>query len=180
VRFLLAPLAAAADETADATTAALAAAGHAVTTLDAAALRDEVRKLADPTATTSHARTYLVGFGMDAANAVLSIRDPDTFRTGQDDLQTLLRNGPAYGIHLLGWWRGLTRLSDDIGGSTNRDDVACLVALNVTGGELALYLGEAEVPYQPRSNRALLIDRHDQRTTLIVPFVRPGHPLEDA
>jgi hypothetical protein len=177
-RFLVAPLVAAADDTADATSAALTAAGHTVTTLDAAALRDEVRKLADITATSQHSRTYLVVFGVDAAGAVLSVRDPDTFRSGQDDLQALLRNGPAYGTHLLGWWRGLRRLSDDIGGSGNREDIACMVALNVPAGELALYLGETELPYRPRANRALLIDRHDQRTTLIVPFVRPGHQWE--
>jgi hypothetical protein len=180
VRFLVAPLVAAADEVADETIGALRAAGHTVTSLDAAALRDEVRKTADPTAITQHARTYLVVFGVDAASAVLGVRDPDTFRSGLDDLQTLLRNGPAYGVHLLGWWRGLRRLADDIGGTSNRDDVSCLVALNIPGGELGLYLGQHDLAYDPRPNRALLVDRHDQRSTLLVPFVRPGRVVEEA
>jgi len=177
--FLIAPLVPAAGEVADHTIHTMATAGHQVTTLDARSLRDELRKLADPTATHPQGRTYLVVFGVDAASPVLASRDPDTFRAGHDDLQTVLRNGPAYGIHLLGWWRGLRRLADDLGGAGNRDDIACLVALNVPGSELGLYLGEHDLAYEPRPNRALLVDRHDQRTTLIVPFVRPGHLIEE-
>jgi hypothetical protein len=180
VRFLLAPLVDIADEVADHAIAALRAGGHEVAVLDAAGLRDALRKLADPaSAATAHTRTYLSLFGVDAAGAVLSVRDPDSFRTGLDDLQTVLRTGPAYGIHLLGWWRGLRRLSDDIGGSQNRDDAACLVALNVPGAELGSYLGEVNLPYEPRPNRALLVDRHDQRRTLIVPFSHPDRITEE-
>jgi hypothetical protein len=179
-RFLVAPLVAAADEVADEAIAALKAAGHAVTPMDPPALRDELRKLADTTVSTSHSRTYLVIFGVDAASAVLSARDPDSFRSGLDDLQSVLRNGPAYGTHVLGWWRGLRRLADDIGGTSNREDVSCLVALNVPGGELGLYLGQHDLAYQPRPNRALLVDRNDQRATLMVPFVRPGRIVEEA
>ncbi|MDG4832046.1 FtsK/SpoIIIE domain-containing protein [Solwaraspora sp. WMMD1047] len=178
VAFLLAPLVAGADQVADETAETLAAAGHPVTRLDAQTLRDEIRKLAEPAGRQSTDRTYLVVFGMDAASGVLGITDA-SFRSGLDDLRTMLRQGPAYGVHLLGWWRGLSRLSDDIGGSFKRDDVACLVALNVTGAELGSYLGTQELPYAPRANRALLIDRHDQRTRLIVPFVRPGHEFDE-
>nr|MDT0662944.1 FtsK/SpoIIIE domain-containing protein [Micromonospora sp. DSM 115978] len=177
-RFLLAPLVASADEVADETAEAVAAAGHPVTRLDAAGLRDEIRKLADPSAQHATDRTYLVVFGMEGASGVLGLTD-ESFRSGLDDLRALLRQGPAYGTHLLGWWRGLSRLSDDVGGSFKRDDVACLVALNVTGVELGSYLGTQELPYTPRSNRALLVDRHDQRTRLIVPFVRPGHEIDE-
>ncbi|MFC4020227.1 FtsK/SpoIIIE domain-containing protein [Micromonospora sp. GCM10011542] len=120
-------------------------------------------------------RTYLVVFGMDAAAPVLGAVDPVTFRSGLDDLRTLLRQGPGRGVHLLGWWRGLRRLADDLGGTQNRDDVACLVALNVPGSELALHLGVHDLAYTPRPDRALLVDRHDQRTRLIVPFARDGH-----
>jgi hypothetical protein len=176
-RFLLAPLVGAADEVADATADALAAAGHPVTRLEAAALRDEVRKLAEP-ATQPVDRTYLVVFGMDGASGILAAKDQN-YRSGLDDLQVLLRQGPAYGIHLLGWWRGLRRLADDLGGAHNKDDIACLVALNVPGGELGMYLGTHDLAYTPRPNRALLVDRHDQRTRLIVPFVRPGYELDE-
>ncbi|SCL15853.1 FtsK/SpoIIIE family protein [Micromonospora nigra] len=200
-RFLLAPLVAAADPAVDDTVAALVAAGHPVERLDAHALRDRVVELAapapgsnaapgaaaDPNAATGpsaatgpagaagSARTYLVVFGMDAAAAVLAAADPVTFRAAHEDLRALLRQGPGRGVHLLGWWRGLRRLADDIGGTQNRDDVACLVALNVTGAELGLHLGVHDLAYQPRADRALLVDRHDQRVRLIVPFTRDGH-----
>lgn len=177
-RFLVAPLVAAADDAADETVDDLVAAGHPVTRLDPAALRDEIRKLADTSVPTPTARTYLVAFGMDGASAVLAARD-ENFRSGLDDLQTLLRQGPGYGVHLLGWWRGLRRLADDLGGAHNRDDVACLVALNVSGAELGSYLGIQDLPYTPRPNRALLIDRHDQRVRLIVPYVRDGYELDE-
>lgn len=170
-RFVVAPLVAAADEVAAETVTQLGAAGHPVTTVDVAALRDELRRLASAPADV---RTFLVVFGVDGASAALGLRDTDTFRTGLDDLQAVLRQGPAYGLHLLGWWRGLRRLTDDIGGSSNREDMACLVALNVPGNELGLFLGRHDLAYDPRPNRALLIDRHDQRRQLIVPFLRPG------
>ncbi|MFC3500373.1 FtsK/SpoIIIE domain-containing protein [Micromonospora krabiensis] len=200
-RFLLAPLVAAADEVVDETEAVLIAAGHTVERLDAASLRARIATLAtpgtgapspDPTVTdgsppdaaiapagpTSPAgRTFLVGFGMDAASTVLGAPDPQTFRSGLDDLRALLHQGPGHGVHLLGWWRGLRRLADDLGGPQNRDDVACLVALNVPGSELGLHLGVHDLAYTPRPDRALLVDRHDQRTRLIVPFARDAHEL---
>ncbi|MEV5765847.1 FtsK/SpoIIIE domain-containing protein [Micromonospora sp. NPDC052213] len=200
-RFLIAPLVAAAEPAADDTTATLVAAGHAVDRLDTAGLRRHVATLAAglsaPTTPSGSAattpsgpvaparpeggaapdtgRTYLVVFGMDAASAALAATDPETFRSGHDDLGALLRQGPARGVHLLGWWRGLRRLADDLGGAHNRDDVACLVALNVPGADLGLHLGVHDLAYAPRPDRALLVDRHDQRTRLIVPFARDGH-----
>ncbi|RKR87129.1 FtsK/SpoIIIE family protein [Micromonospora pisi] len=176
-RFLLAPLVAAADEVGDATEQTLLAAGHPVTRLDPMALREEIRKLAEPVAQPTE-RTYLVVFGMDAASGVLAAKDQN-YRSGLDDLQQVLRQGPAYGVHLLGWWRGLRRLADDIGGAHNKDDIACLVALNVPGPELGMYLGMHDLAYTPRANRALLVDRHDQRSKLIVPYVRPGYELDE-
>ncbi|GAB3810875.1 FtsK/SpoIIIE domain-containing protein [Micromonospora zhanjiangensis] len=179
-RFLIAPLVATADDVADATVTALRAAGHPVDHLDAPALRRHIGDLATPpTDTPPTGRTYLVVFGVDAAGATLGLSDPATFRSGLDDLRTLLRQGPGYGVHLLGWWRGLRRLSDDLGGTQNRDDVACLIALNVPGGELGLHLGVHDLAYTPRANRALLVDRHDHRTRLIVPYVLPGREFDE-
>ncbi|MFY1616706.1 FtsK/SpoIIIE domain-containing protein [Micromonospora sp. WMMD736] len=174
VRFQLASLVTATDSVASETAATLRAAGHPVHRLDAAGLRDRIAALAAEPA----GREYLVVFGMDAAAPVLGASDPVTFRSGLDDLRAVLRQGPAQGVHLLGWWRGLRRLSDDLGGTQNRDDVACLVALNVPGAELALHLGVHDLAYTPRADRALLVDRHDQRTRLIVPFARDGHELD--
>ncbi|MFI5925306.1 FtsK/SpoIIIE domain-containing protein [Micromonospora sp. NPDC051543] len=174
VRFQVASLVTAADPVAAETEATLRAAGHPVHRLDVAGLRDRIAALAAEPA----GREYLVVFGMDAAAPVLGAADPVTFRSGLDDLRAVLRQGPAQGVHLLGWWRGLRRLSDDLGGTQNRDDVACLVALNVPGAELALHLGVHDLAYTPRADRALLVDRHDQRTRLIVPFARDGHELD--
>ncbi|MDG4814423.1 FtsK/SpoIIIE domain-containing protein [Micromonospora sp. WMMD956] len=176
-RFLLAGLVAAADPVVDGLAAALAAAGHPVQRLDPAALRDRIAALA--AARPAGGRTYLVVFGADAASAALAGTDPTTFRSGLDDLRALLREGPGHGVHLLGWWRGLRRLADDLGGTHHRDDVACLVALNVPGAELGLHLGEHDLAYTPRPDRALLVDRHDQRTRLIVPFTGPGHEIDE-
>ncbi|MFU8854261.1 FtsK/SpoIIIE domain-containing protein [Micromonospora sp. SL1-18] len=172
-RFLLAPLAPGTTDGADDLAMSLAAAGHPVRRLDTPALRAQLAELG--TGPAPHdGRTYLVVFGADAASGALAAADPDTFRSGHDDLRAVLRQGPAHGVHLLGWWRGLRRLGEDLGGTQNRDDVACLVALNVPGADLGLHLGVHDLDYTPRDGRALLVDRHDQRTSLIVPFVGDG------
>jgi hypothetical protein len=49
----------------------------------------------------------------------------------------------------------------------------------VPAAELGLHLGVPDLRYTPRANRGLLVDRHDQRTALIVPFVRPGRVVEE-
>jgi hypothetical protein len=76
------------------------------------------------------------------------------------------------GVHLLSWWRGLRRFTEEVGGSAAREDVAGMVFLNVPGQDVSLLLGQ-QVDWQPRPNRALLHDRHADRTTVMVPFVRP-------
>ncbi|MET8836245.1 FtsK/SpoIIIE domain-containing protein [Micromonospora sp. NPDC004540] len=172
-RFLFAPLAPGTTETADDLAMTLAATGHPVRRLDAAALRAHLAELAgapDPGA----GRTYLVVFGMDAAAGALAATDPETFRSGHDDLRAVLRQGPGHGVHVLGWWRGLRRLAEDLGGSQNRDDVACLVALNVPAADLGLHLGAHDLGYAPRDGRALLVDRHEHRTALVVPYAADG------
>ncbi|MFI2712558.1 FtsK/SpoIIIE domain-containing protein [Micromonospora sp. NPDC018662] len=167
-RFLFAPLAPGTTGLADDLAMTLAAAGHPVRRLDADALRVLLAELAGDT--TGPDRTYLTVFGMDAAAGTLAATDPGTFRSGHDDLRAVLRHGPARGVHVLGWWRGLRRLADDLGGSGHRDDVTGLVALNVPAADLGLHLGVHDLAYQPRDGRALLVDRHEHRTALIVPF----------
>jgi hypothetical protein len=99
--------------------------------------------------------TYLFAFGADGGG-----------------LQPLLRNDR--GVHILGWWRGLRRFSEDTGGSMAREDVAGLVLLNVPPADAGLLLGDMGLEWQPRPNRALLHDRHTNRTGVIVPFVHSG------
>ena len=104
---------------------------------------------------------YRVVFGMDAVS-------PGTLPM----LRRLLREGPGRGVHLLSWWRGLRRFSEETGGSAGREDVAGLVFLNVPQQDVCLMVGK-QLDWQPRENRALLHDRHADRTVTIVPFVEP-------
>jgi S-DNA-T family DNA segregation ATPase FtsK/SpoIIIE len=104
---------------------------------------------------------YRVVFGMDAVSPGSLPR-----------LRQLLREGPARGVHLLSWWRGPRRFNEETGGSAGREDVAGLVFLNCSGQDVSLMLGRP-LDWQPRENRALLHDRHTDRTVTIVPFVQP-------
>ncbi len=101
---------------------------------------------------------YRVVFGMDAA-------PPGTL----SGLRQLLREGPSRGAHLLSWWRGVRRFGEETGGSMGREDVAGLLFLNVPQTEVTLMLGRP-VDWHPRTNRALLHDRHTDRTVTVVPF----------
>ncbi|GAA4961544.1 FtsK/SpoIIIE domain-containing protein [Actinoplanes utahensis] len=169
-RFVIASFAAVADQVVDDLVASLTAAGHDCTEADGGTVR---AILADLATSAPEKPTYLLAFAADVIVPLLNERGPER-RTGLDDLRTVLRQGPGHGVHLLSWWRVARRFSDAIGGSAGREDVACLVALNVPGSELSSLLGDHTLSWQPRSNRALLLDRHDQRQRLIVPFVRPG------
>ena len=99
--------------------------------------------------------TYVFAFGADGSG-----------------LQPLLRNDR--GVHVFGWWRGLSRFAEDTGGSMAREDVAGLVLLNVPTADATMLLGDVSLDWQPRPNRALLHDRHRNRTEVIVPFVHNG------
>ena len=104
---------------------------------------------------------YLVVFGMDAVS-------PGSLA----GLRQLLRDGPSRSVHLLSWWRGLRRFSEETGGVAGREDVAGLVFLNVPQQDVMVMLGKP-FDWQPRENRALLHDRHADRSQTIVPFVQP-------
>jgi S-DNA-T family DNA segregation ATPase FtsK/SpoIIIE len=103
----------------------------------------------------------VVVFGMDAAG-------PGTLPT----LRQVLREGPSQGVHLLSWWRGIRRFTEETGGMAGREDVAGLLFLNTTQQDVTLMLGRP-VEWQPRDNRALLYDRHTDRSVVLVPFVAP-------
>ena len=150
-RFVIASLVAEGDRLAEALAAEI---GHRqeVVVVDAAGLAAEL---------DVERPGYRVVFGMDAAG-------PEALF----GLRQLLREGPSRGVHLLSWWRGLRRFSEETDGGTGRDDVAGLLFLNVPEPEVALMLGHP-VDWQPRPNRALLHDRHTDRTVTLVPFVQP-------
>ncbi|MEJ2577777.1 MAG: hypothetical protein P8Z68_01620, partial [Kineosporiaceae bacterium] len=189
--FVLAGLVAASDEAADAAAEAVRAAGHQCSEVELTGLRDVLGRLAHPgsavggdldaqlealTAGMSPdggpEATYVVIWGADTAGAALrAARDPITDRTGLDDLKTVLQEGPSRNVHLIGWWRVVRRFTDDLG-SSGKDDVAGLVALNVTAKDLGNLVGNYLLEWQPRQNRALFVDQHEDRTSLIVPYVR--------
>lgn len=150
-RFLIAGLAE--TDAAAATTAALAGQVESIAADKLAETVDELAAASGP--------AYLIGYGLDAANLDVNARNA---------LRSLLRAGPAQGIHLLGWWRGLRRFSDDIGGSMGREDVSCALILNVPGGELISHFGQEVSDWNPRPGRALLVDRHSNTRELVVPF----------
>jgi hypothetical protein len=104
---------------------------------------------------------YVVVFGMDAAS-------PGTL----PGLRQVLREGPGHGVHLLSWWRGLRRFAEETGGSSGREDVAGLMFLNVSQQDVTVMLGRP-LDWHPRDNRALLHDRHADRSVVLVPFVAP-------
>ncbi|KAB1156363.1 cell division protein FtsK [Micromonospora sp. AMSO12t] len=172
-RFVVAPLVAAADEAADATVEAITAAGHPCETITSTQYRTQLVDLAQQSEPGGGQATYLVVFGADAASNLLAASDPTTYRSGHDDLRAVLANGPGHGVHLLGWWRTLSRFNDDLG-PTGGGEVACLVALNLPSNDIGSLLGDYASEWQSRPNRALLIDRNDNRRILIVPYVRPG------
>lgn len=150
VRFVIAPLVAAADEVGAALATDLAETGHRVEVVDLANLRVTIEN-------RSTRDTYIVVFGIDGVGV---------------DMRWLLREGPAGHAHLVGWWRGLRRFGEDTGGPTGREDVAGVVLLNVPAADAAIFLGDADLDWQPRANRALMHDRHTSRTEMIVPYVR--------
>jgi hypothetical protein len=122
--------------------------------------------------------TYVLVFGADAASSSLKLKPKGAPRTGLEEFRALLRDGPAKGIHFFGWWRGLRRLGEDLG-TTGKEDISGVLALNVRGNDLGLLIGESSLQWTPRHNRALLIDRQENTKDLIVPFVTPGRYNED-
>lgn len=125
-----------------------------------AALNDELNTAGHPSTVGAAAdvggdrpdHSYLVVFGADAL-------------AEHGDLMPLLVDGPARGAYLLGWWRGVRQFIADTG-----YHVACLVLLNVSDADLEPLHLPAQPNWQRRPNRALLHDRHDLTTNVIVPF----------
>ncbi|WP_083401468.1 MULTISPECIES: FtsK/SpoIIIE domain-containing protein [Pseudofrankia] len=112
----------------------------------------------------------LVLFAADAARAALEASSGSGRRTGLDDLRLVTRRGPSVRVHVLGWWRGPSRLLDDLGPG-HRDDVAAWVAVGVPGSDLFALAGHRSVAAGTAANRGVLFDRHARAEPLtVVPF----------
>jgi S-DNA-T family DNA segregation ATPase FtsK/SpoIIIE len=105
---------------------------------------------------------YVLGYALDAAGAAY-----------RDRWRSLLADGPERGIHVLGWWRSVARLHEDLGGAGARlDTIGAWVALDVQGPELGPLSPQPGGPvWQPRTRRALFFDRSVHRhPEVIIPY----------
>ncbi|GAA4956224.1 FtsK/SpoIIIE domain-containing protein [Actinoplanes utahensis] len=109
-----------------------------------------------PASTIPH---YLIGYGLDAAGP-----------RHRPALRALLTDGPERRVHVLGWWRSVSRLRDDLAGVL--DPIGAWVALDVHGSELSpLYPQPGGPLWRPRPRRALFFDRSVHRTPeVIIPY----------
>ncbi|WP_430790631.1 FtsK/SpoIIIE domain-containing protein [Actinoplanes sp. G11-F43] len=102
---------------------------------------------------------YLIGYGLDLVNPRL-----------RPALRALLTGGPERRVHVLGWWRSVTRLRDDLAGDLQ--PIGAWVALDVHGSQLApLYPRPGGPVWKPRPRRALFFDRSVHHTPeVIIPY----------
>ncbi|MEN3611257.1 FtsK/SpoIIIE domain-containing protein [Plantactinospora sp. ZYX-F-223] len=125
---------------------------------------------------------YLVALGLDELAAA---------DLPADRLRALLRDGPARGVHLLGWWRAVRPFTDLVavpptpeppadpepGSVAGTADAAAagidgLLFLDVPEPEVTRLLGRP-VGWHPRPGRALLYDRRTDLASLVVPYGTP-------
>lgn len=116
---------------------------------------------------------FLILYAVDAASGRLAAARPGG--SGHQHLRKIMLTGPERHIHVLGWWRGVARLRDDLGGigAARYDSVGAWVALDVHGGELTppLYPRAGGPSWYPRPWRALFFDRAvHQAAEVIVPY----------
>jgi DNA segregation ATPase FtsK/SpoIIIE, S-DNA-T family len=105
---------------------------------------------------------YVLGYGLDLLGPAYRER-----------LRRLLTDGPEQRTHVLGWWRSVSRLRDDLGGAGARfDTIGAWVALDVPGSELGPISPQSGGPvWHPRRRRALFFDRSVHRTPeIIIPY----------
>jgi DNA segregation ATPase FtsK/SpoIIIE, S-DNA-T family len=152
----------------------LRAAGHDVDWYD----RDQVRELLAEAAQRVRADEPSVPhvvamYAVDAAAGVLARKDTTTRRSARDDLGEVLSRGPEMRTHVLGWWRSVPRLRDDLGGLGARFDAfGAWLALDVQGAELGPLSTQPGGPaWYPRVRRALFFDRAVHRVPqLMIPY----------
>ena len=105
---------------------------------------------------------YVLGYGLDRAGAA-----------HRESLRAMLADGPEERTHVLGWWRSVARLRDDLGGPGARfDTIGAWVALDVQGADLSPLSPQPGGPaWYPRPRRALFFDRSVHRNPeVIIPY----------
>ena len=122
---------------------------------------------------------YLILYAVDAAARRLSATHAGAAGgagggTGHRHLREILNHGPERRTHVIGWWRGVARLREDLGGPGSRTDaIGAWVALDVHGSELTppWYSQPSGPVWYPRPWRALYFDRAVHRAAeVIIPY----------
>jgi S-DNA-T family DNA segregation ATPase FtsK/SpoIIIE len=116
---------------------------------------------------------YVFAFAVDAAASLLSAKTAPGEPTGHDLLRAVLNRGPERRTHLLGWWRSVPRLRDDLGGIGARlDAIGAWIALDVHGQELSPLSPQPGGPaWYPRPLRGLFFDRATHRVPeILIPY----------
>jgi len=115
---------------------------------------------------------YLLLYAVDAAAGRLGAKTAQG--SGLVHLRRILHDGPERRTHVLAWWRGVSRMRDDLGGPAARtDQIGAWVALDVQGAELtsSLYPAAGGPHWYPRPWRGLFFDRAVHRTAqTIIPY----------
>jgi DNA segregation ATPase FtsK/SpoIIIE, S-DNA-T family len=165
---VLAPLVPDARKPADRLAARFAEHGHGTRTVPLDGLGEWLKeRAADVTARlagTPGRPVVVVLYAVDAADSVLD-------RAGTEALRTLIHFGPEVGVHVLGWWRSVTRLRSLLMLGATVDDLGAWVALDVQGSELSALLPGLLTSWSPRPGRGLWFDRsqHADPEVIIVP-----------
>ncbi|WP_018351224.1 FtsK/SpoIIIE domain-containing protein [Longispora albida] len=91
-------------------------------------------------------------------------------------MRRVLQSGPESRTHMLGWWRSVPRLKDDLGGAGSQvarlDSIGAWVALDVHGSDMSsLYPAGNTLSWYPREHRALFFDRaHHRLPEIMIPY----------
>lgn len=103
-------------------------------------------------------RTYLLGFSMDRNRSLPT------------DFQSLLRDGPTLGVHLLGWWSKLEMFREQVGyGGEAYFDTK--VALRVDSASAKQFFGDPLLEWSARDNRAVVSDNAIlDRPITVIPY----------
>lgn len=136
--------------------------------------RQEVGAYLQQLATDLNARAdgappvYVLGFGLDRAT---SIDTPDMFaHRPAEDLQQILRAGPAKRIHMLAWWANAATFKSHIGFG-GEGFIDAMLMLRIDQSTVQELLSSPFITWSVQDNRGLLSDRTQlAEPTAIIPF----------
>jgi hypothetical protein len=137
--------------------------------------QDTVTELLAATAEDLTGPHFLLLYAADAVASRLAVKGPGG--SGHEHLRRILHNGPERRTHVLGWWRGVARLRDDLGGLGARfDAIGAWVALDVHAADLNPLSPQPNgFSWYPRPWRGLYFDRVRHRAPeVLIPYGLDG------